>query len=174
MIGKRTMFKRTMFKLAIVLLLAGLAGCATTPAFDQLPATSAPSPYAVTEAPQEYLDQPVVWGGMILEVKNFERYSEIEILAFPLDDKQQPLIQLADQGRFIALVPGYVEGEDFAAGRYVSLIGSVTGGRNGRLRNGSYYWPEVALDRLKVWPRDFRQNTRRFSVGVGVSGGARL
>lgn len=151
--------------LALALL---LAGCATPPAFEQLPATSAPSPYVVAEAPARYIDQPVVWGGMIIEVKNFESYSEIEMLAFPLDDRQQPLIEQADQGRFIAIAPGYVEGEDFAPGRFVSLIGHVSGGREAMLRNEPYYWPEVALERLKVWPRDFRYNKRRFSVGVGV------
>ncbi|MBB5206843.1 Slp family lipoprotein [Chiayiivirga flava] len=156
---------------ALSAVLAALAGCAAAPAFEQLPATSAPSPYAVADAPERFADQPVVWGGMILDVKNFASYSEIEILAFPLDDRQQPLIELADQGRFVAIAPGYVEGEDFAAGRYVSLIGTITGGREAPLRNTTYYWPEVALERLKVWPRDFRHNTRRFSVGIGISGG---
>lgn len=158
-------------QIAVLALLAALGGCATPPAFEQLPATSAPSPYAVAEGPERFAEQPVVWGGMILDVKNFASYSEIEILAFPLDDKQQPLISLADQGRFIAIAPGYVEGEDFAVGRYVSLIGTISGGREAPLRNETYYWPEVALERLKVWPRDFRQNKRRFSVGIGISGG---
>ena len=151
-----------------------LSGCAVAPAFEQLPADPAPAPYTVMEQPERWIDQPVVWGGMILEVKNFERHSEIELLAYPLDDKQQPMLELADQGRFIAIVPGYAEAEDFAAGRFVSLIGAITGGREAPLRNETYYWPEVAVDRLKVWPRDFRQNSRRFSVGIGISGGIDL
>lgn len=154
----------------VPLLLAALVtGCAATaPAFENLPEVAAPSPYVVAEAPERFVDQSVVWGGMIVEVKNFEAYSEIEILAYPLDERQQPMLELADQGRFIAIAPGYVEGEDFAPGRFVSLIGQLSGGREDTLRNERYYWPEVALERLKVWPRDFRYNKRRFSVGVGV------
>lgn len=154
--------------------LFALGGCAVAPAFEALPADPAPAPYTVMEQPQRWLDQPVVWGGMILDVKNFARHSEIELLAYPLDDKQRPMLELADQGRFIAIVPGYTEAEDFAPGRFVSLIGEITGGREAPLRNETYYWPEVAVTRLKVWPRDFRQNQRRFSIGIGVSGGIDL
>lgn len=158
-----------MTRLIPLVFAALVTGCAATaPAFENMPASTAPSPYVVAETPQRFADQSVVWGGMIVEVKNFESYSEIEILAFPLDDKQQPMIEQADQGRFIAIAPGYVEGEDFAPGRFVSLIGHISGGREDTLRNERYYWPEVALERLKVWPRDFRYNKRRFSLGVGV------
>ena len=149
-----------------------LGGCATAPAFEQLPADPVASPYAVMQDPAAFLDRPVVWGGMLIDVKNFEKHSEIEILAYPLDDKQQPMLERADQGRFILLVPGYAEGEDFRPGRFVSVLGSITGGREAPLRNETYYWPEVAVERIKVWPRDFRVNQRRFSIGVGV--GARL
>lgn len=161
----------TLFRLSVLVLIAGLTGCAAQPAFERPPATSAPSPYAVAETPERYADAPVVWGGMILDVKNFETYSEIEILAFPLDAQQQPLVRLTDEGRFIAIAPGYVEGEDFAPGRYVSLIGTITGGREGVLRNGPHYWPEVALERIRIWPRDFGHRQRRFSLGVGVGVG---
>ena len=158
----------------LLALLLPLGGCAVAPAFEQLPASSAPAPYSVMEEPERWLDQPVVWGGMILDVKNFERHSEIELLAYPLDDKQRPLLELADQGRFIAVIPGYTEAEDFAPGRFLSLIGDITGGREAPLRNEVYYWPEVAVARLKIWPRDFRYNERRFSVGIGISGGIDL
>lgn len=158
----------------LLALLLPLGGCAAAPAFEQLPATSAPAPYAVMEQPERWLDQPVVWGGMILDVKNFDRYSEIELLAYPLDDRQQPMLERADEGRFIAIVPGYTEAEDFAPGRFVSLIGDITGGREAPLRNETYYWPEVSVARLKIWPRDFRVDRRRFSIGIGISGGVDL
>jgi outer membrane lipoprotein len=149
-------------------LAAGLSGCATAPAFESVPATSAPLPYTVVESPGRWIDQPVLWGGMILEVNNFERHTEIEMLAYPLDRRQAPRLELADEGRFIAILPGYVEARDYPLGRFVTLVGRITGERRGSLRNAPYVWPEVDVERVHLWPRDFRESKARFSIGVGV------
>lgn len=149
-------------------LLALLAGCSVAPAFEALPADLAPPVHRVAEAPERFLEAPVVWGGMIMEVRNYERHSEIEMLAYPLDDKQRPMLELADHGRFIALMPGYVEAAEFPAGRFLSLIGRITGERRGSLRSATYVWPEVDVERVHLWPRDFREPRGGFSVGIGV------
>ena len=154
---------------ASLALALALAGCATVqPAFDTLPATSAPPPFEVAKDTARFLEQPVVWGGMIVEVRNYERHSEFEILGFPLDDKQRPLLEQRDYGRFIAIVPGYVEAANWPLGRYLTLIGRVTGDRRGAIREAEYIYPEVDVDKLHLWPRDFRKPGPRISVGVGV------
>lgn len=153
--------------LATVALLA-LSACSVKPAFQSLPAEPAPAVFRVAGDVPRYLDQPVVWGGMILEVSNFERHTEIELLAYPLDERQRPMLEQPDHGRFIALLPGYVEARDYPPGRFLSLIGRVTGDRQGSLRGAGYVWPEVDVDRMYLWPRDFREPKARFSIGVGV------
>lgn len=161
------MTPRLLAPLALALL---LCGCATVkPAFDRLPANSAPPPSEVARDTSAFLEQPVVWGGMLIEVKNFERHSELEILAFPLDEKQRPLFNERDYGRFIAIVPGYAEAADWPLGRYVSLIGRITGDRHGAVRQAEYVYPEVDVDRMHLWPRDFRDPGPRISVGIGVA-----
>jgi outer membrane lipoprotein len=160
--------KLRLSRACMTLLALSLAGCVTAPAFETVPTQSAPAAYRVAENPEQFLDQPVLWGGMIMEVHNYERHSEIELLAYPLDDKQRPRLELADEGRFIAVLPGYVEARDYPLGRFVSLIGHVTGDRRGTLRNAEYVWPEVDVERMFLWPRDFREPKARFSVGVGV------
>lgn len=163
---------RIISRIALLGVAGAIAGCATAPAFTTLPSDPAPSAYAVADAPERWIDRDVVWGGMIVEVRNFERHSEVEMLAYPLDDKQRPMLELADQGRFIALIPGYVEARDLPQGRFVSVIGRITGDRRGSLRNEAYVWPEVDVDNLHLWPRDFREPRGKFSIGVGV--GVRL
>lgn len=155
-------------RLAAAIAVLGLSGCVTQPAFVDPPASSAPLPYTVVEDPARWMNEPVLWGGMILEVENFERHTEIEMLAYPLDAKQAPRLELADEGRFIAVLPGYVEAKDYPLGRFVTLTGSISGERRGSLRNAPYVWPEVAVERVHLWPRDFREPKARFSVGVGV------
>jgi outer membrane lipoprotein len=155
--------------LATLALTLALAGCATVkPAFDTLPANAAPPPFEVAKAPERFLDRPVVWGGMIVEVRNYERHSEFEILAFPLDDKQRPMLEQRDYGRFIAIVPGYAEAGDWPVGRYLSLIGRITGERRGAVRQAEYVYPEVDIDRVHLWSRDFRNPGPRISFGIGV------
>lgn len=152
----------------IIPLTLALAGCVTAPAFEALPADAAPSVDQVAQAPKDWINRPVVWGGMIMEVRNFENHSEIELLAYPLDAKQRPMLELADQGRFIALLPGYAEAREYPAGRFVSLIGRITGERLSTLRSAPYVLPEVDVTRLHLWPRDFRESGSKFSIGVGV------
>lgn len=160
------MIPRTLAPLGLAL---ALAACATVkPAFDTLPASNVPPPIEAAKNIAPFLDQPVVWGGMIIEVRNYERHSEFEILAFPLDDRQRPMLEQRDHGRFIAIVPGYVEAADWPMGRYVSLIGRVTGDRRGAVRQAEYVYPEVDVDRMHLWPRDFRKPGPRISVGIGV------
>ena len=160
-------FARRLSGAGLALIAVLLSACATAPAFVELPAEPAPSPYLVAEAPQQWMERPVLWGGMILEVRNYERHSEIEILAYPLDTRQRPMLEKADHGRFIALFPGYVESNDYPEGRFLSLIGRVTGERRGALRSAPYVWPEIDVNRLHLWPRDFRSRSK-WSVGVGV------
>jgi outer membrane lipoprotein len=156
-------------RLASALVVAvALSGCVTAPAFDVLPSGTAPPAHRVAAEPQRWIDHPVVWGGMILEVRNFEHHSEIEMLGYPMDDKQRPLLELPDEGRFIALLPGYVEARNYPQGRFLSLVGRITGERRGSIRSAEYVWPEVDVDRVYLWPRDFRESGSRFSFGVGV------
>jgi outer membrane lipoprotein len=65
-------------------------------------------------------------------------------------------------------VPGYVEAVNWPQGRYVTMIGNITGDRRGAVRDAEYVYPEVDADQMHLWPRDFRAPGPRISVGVGV------
>jgi starvation-inducible outer membrane lipoprotein len=76
-----------------------LAACATVPEFRHAPTGMNPSPrYAL-----QLIDQHpnVLWGGMILDIRHFERYTELEMLAFPLDSGLRPVPRARDAGRFV-------------------------------------------------------------------------
>ena len=160
----------TLFLAGLLLL---LAGCATAPPFPEAPASLAPQPYRVAAAPGQWTGRDVLWSGMILDVRNFERHSEIELLAFPLDEAQRPVPSAADQGRFIALVSGFADPATLPEGRFVTLTGRITGEREGMLRTRAYVWPEVDVAQMHLWPRDFQESRTRFSVGIGVGIGIR-
>ncbi len=142
-----------------------LAGCASGPA-----ATASVPPFEVADAIERHLDQPVAWGGMVVETRNFDRYSEIELIAFPLDRHGRPLPHQRDLGRFILLRAGFLDPQIYAPGRFLTAHGRITGDRRGRIREAAYVWPELDADAIDLWPADFRarQGNVRFSIGIGI------
>ncbi|HET7843214.1 MAG TPA: Slp family lipoprotein [Xanthomonadales bacterium] len=147
--------------------LASLAGCTTTPPIDATNARLDWSPIDAAQAPRS-AGQEVVWGGMIVAVENLRDASEVEVLAYPLDAKQRPLLKQPTMGRFIAVLPGYVERFDFPEGRFVTLRGSVSGTREALIDERPYLYPVVATETVHLWPENFQNAGPRFSIGVGV------
>ena len=155
-------------RLVLLLSVLAVSGCATTPPIDPTGARTALHPYQV--ANEDDLGEPVVlWGGMIVEVANRERSTEVEVLAYPLDARQRPQLERATEGRFIAVLPGFVEPLDYPAGRFVTLRGRLVGTRAGRIGERDYVYPIVGVQAAHVWHRDFRTDGPRVSIGIGIS-----
>lgn len=154
----------------LLLLIAALAtsGCATTPPLDASGTWAGLKPYQIGNEPQ-FDEQVVLWGGMIVEVENRERSTEVTVLAYPLDQRQQPKLESASEGRFIAVLPGFVEPLDYPQGRFVTLRGRMFGTRAGSIQQREYVYPLVQVQAAHVWPRDFRNAGPNFSIGIGIS-----
>ncbi len=160
--------RRSFNRAAAVLYLVLLAGCVTAP--PPLPADATLTgltPYGVARAPDTRGD--VLWGGMILSVDNLTDHSEITVLAYPLDQKQRPLLQAPTEGRFVVQVPGFVEPFDYPQGRFVTLRASLAGTREALIDDQVFVLPVVQAASLRVWPANFRQSPVRFSIGIGIS-----
>ncbi|MCK7594737.1 Slp family lipoprotein [Pseudomarimonas salicorniae] len=155
--------------LSWTLVLALLAGCASAPPIADAPVLS-PAPYLAGEQIQRYMDVDVLWGGSIVETRQFERYAEIEVVAYPLDRLQRPALDAPEQGRFIALRAGQIDPREFSPGRFVTLRGPITGDRQRELRGESIRMAEVDARELVLWPWDYRFQQPRVSVSIGVSG----
>jgi outer membrane lipoprotein len=143
-----------------------LVGCATPLPFVGAPA--GPTAWEVAEDIERHIDREVLWGGMILEVEHHPRYTELEMLAFPLDHRQRPQPRVADEGRFILIVAGFVDPAVYAPGRFITFPGRITGARRGELRGAAHVWPMLDSLQLYLWPKDFSEEQARFSIGVGV------
>ena len=72
------------------LLTLALAGCAPAPIYKPTANNAAVPPSQVAREPERYGTSDVIWGGRIVQVRNFADHSEIEILAYPLDGSQRP------------------------------------------------------------------------------------
>jgi outer membrane lipoprotein len=112
----------------------------------------------------------VLWGGSIVELRQFERYAELEVVAYPLDAQQRPLLDAPEQGRFVALRAGTLDPREFHGGRFVTLRGPITGERQLTLRGKPETIAEMDARELVLWPWDYRFERSRVSIGIGVSG----
>ena len=162
--------RRSILALAAALL---LGGCAARPVI-QVSATLAPiQPYEAAAEPERHVGAEILWGGSILALENRETRTEVTILAYPLDRAQRPLPQLPTQGRFIVVLPGYVERGDYPDGLFVTLNGRVSGLREGQVGEHRYVFPLVEPGHVHRWPPGFQFDRPQWHIGIGVGVGIR-
>jgi len=156
------------FLFVIPLLL--LSACASGPTFQTAGVDRALTPRGVAAEPQTAMGQTVLWGGVILTTTNLQDRTQIEVLAYPLDNDEWPLRDNEPLGRFILEQAGYLEPASYAEGRLISVTGTVTGTRAGRVGDTAYAYPVIKAGQVYLWPRDSARDRTRviFGVGVGV------
>jgi outer membrane lipoprotein len=153
-------------------LLLALTACAPTPLFREVPAVPTPAPRDLARDIERHMDRSVLWGGMVLELREFEGYVEIEVLGFPIDEQARPQPRARDGGRFIALRAGKVDPLEVAPGRFLTLSGRITGERRLSVHGAEETVVEVDAREIHLWPTDWNTRERpRVSVGIGVRGG---
>lgn len=162
----------TLMRSAIASGLLALAGCAPAPIYKPATTTVATAPNIVAQSPNQFTNADVIWGGRVVEVRNLADRSEVEIVGYPLDSSQRPkLDNNGGWGRFIAVMPGYVESFNYPTGALVTLTGRITGVRNGNVGEASYVFPLVGVAQSHVWTADeMNAGKSNVSFGIGVGG----
>ena len=153
------------------LLALALIACAPAPIYKSVPNAITAPPTLVAQSPERYSGGDVIWGGRIVQVTTFANHSEVELLAYPLDSSQRPQLNDIGNGRFIAVMPGYVEPLDYPAGALMTMSGKLNGTRVGMVGEASYVFPLVSVAQSHVWtPKEMNagRNNIQFGVGVGV------
>jgi outer membrane lipoprotein len=157
--------RQTLILLPLVLL---LAGCAGKPRFDTADTALGVTPDQAVNEMARLEGTRVLWGGVIVAARNREQSTQLEILGYPLNDRQRPVPDADPQRRFLALKDGYLETADFAQGRWVTLTGPLTGTRAGRVGEADYTYPVVRIEDIELWPKAERPREPRFHFGIGV------
>jgi len=158
-------------RLAAPTALLMLAACAPAPIYKTTGAAVTAAPFQVAQSPENFSNRDVIWGGRIVQVKVFADHSEIEVLAYPLDASQRPKANDSGNGRFIAVMPGYVEPLDYPSGALMTVDGKLGGSRAGKVGEADYVFPLVSVAQSHVWTADEMnkgRNNVRFGVGLGV------
>jgi outer membrane lipoprotein len=144
------MLSRLTLLLALLLL---LTACASGPAFDTGGVDHVLTPRDVAARPQLATGKHVQWGGLILSTTNLQDRTRVEVLAYPLDARARPHSEGEPTGRFILEQDGYLEPATYTEGRQVTVVGTVTGTRSGRVGESDYVYPLIDARHLHLWPR---------------------
>lgn len=151
-----------------------LAACAPAPIYKTTSAVITAEPAQVAQTPEHFSHGAVIWGGRIVQVQVFSDHTEIELLAYPLDSSQRPRANDRGNGRFIAIMPGFVEPLDYPAGALMTVSGKLHGSRAGKVGEANYVFPLVAVDQSHVWTAaEMAQGRNNFHFGVGLGVGIR-
>lgn len=157
-------------RLLPILLMLALAGCANTPEFDESGVDRSLTARLAADRGQEVIGQRVIWGGTIVDSRNLEEETRLEVLAYPLNSWERPQDSGKAQGRFLVLQSGYLETADYAAGRQITVVGPVEALEEGRIGESSYTYPVVRADTLHLWPEESARQGggSRVNFGIGV------
>ena len=148
-----------------------LAGCATDPFAGRLPPDldRAVTPEKAASMADEVRGRAVLWGGVIVDVRNLKDTTEIAVLAYPLDDYSFPDSSKSPMGRFIVRYSGFLDPLDYAPGRLLTVLGQVDGVDKGKVGDAPYTFPVVKSSSLHLWNRNHSpQSNVMFGIGVGI------
>lgn len=149
-------------------LLLVLSACATPPlAPVQDPAVS-PSAAAAGGT----IGAMQIWGGVVVEVRNLEDATWIQVVSYPLRG-QEPRTGGTTDGRFLLTVPGFLDPVDHRVGRWLTARGRISGFEDGRIGEVPYRFPVLEVEQLHLWPDGPAGEPRgwggvRFGIGIGI------
>ncbi|HEV2455533.1 MAG TPA: Slp family lipoprotein, partial [Verrucomicrobiae bacterium] len=138
--------------LAIALLLALLAGCASYPISDQFRQQARQITLDQVRAdPEGTRGKIVIWGGRIINVVNESKGSSIYILCLPYREDEQPIPYAPSPGRFIATSTGFLDPEMFPHGSLITVAGQLDGVRTEPLQHMQYPYPVLNIEETHIW-----------------------
>ena len=161
--------RNKLLSLALLSLLIGLlTSCAITPDFDTTKVDHALTPKSVVAEPSLSHGKIALWGGTIIDIHNLKNSTQIEVLAYPLNSSHRPMQESQPLGRFIIQNKDYLEPSNYAQGRLLTVLGSVSKSQSGKVGESSYIYPVINAQQLHLWSLNDDQNNTSFHFGIGI------
>ena len=152
------------------LMLLLLSACASSPVAIEGEAVEPHGPAHVLDGQSGPGDR-VVWGGRIVSIRNLADHTEIGVVSYPLDRGDRPRLHQDPGVRFLLHHAGFLEPVQYAPGRYLTVLGVVSGIERREVDQFLTEQPVIEAERLHLWPADVSQwqPQTRFSIGLGIS-----
>ncbi|EKE82824.1 starvation-inducible outer membrane lipoprotein [Idiomarina xiamenensis 10-D-4] len=129
-----------------------LSGCSSIP--DPIKANDGETLVSYTQAlenPQQTVGQRARWGGVIAAVNNSEQGTVIEVVNFDLQSWGRPLASDQSNGRFRAVIDGFVDPMVYKKGRSITVIGTIAEPQQGKIDEYRYLYPVIDVSGKYLW-----------------------
>lgn len=132
-----------------------LAGCSAIPEPIKTPDNTALVSYsAASNNPQQVVGQQARWGGVIADVRNGEKFTVIEMVNFPLKRWGRPAVGDDSDGRFLALIDGFVDPAVYEQGRSLTILGTLQEPQTGKIDDYTYTYPVIKASGYYLWEKE--------------------
>lgn len=143
----------------LLLLLTVATGCAGYPEGMEGGNYADLRPYNVAANPDNFKGQSVLWGGVIVEVVNYENETWVEILALELNAYAKPFSsRMTNYGRFIAKTSDFLDPEVYQKGLRITVAGILIDPVDGKIGERPYKYPVVNITNYHLWPNRVRHH----------------
>ncbi len=115
--------------------------------------------------PGRYTGKWVMLAGVIVNTKNTQEASVIEVLERPMGRRGEPLDTDESRGRFLIVSTQYLDAAVYHPGQQITVIGEAAGVKELPLGEIQYRYPVVTVKEFHLWEP---YSGPRFSIGVGV------
>jgi len=112
-----------------------------------------PSLAQVREHAADYLGRQLRWGGTIIETGNRADATRLIVLGRPLSKDGKPGLTDDSAGRFIAIVPEFLDPKVYAPDRRVTVTGTLLRTEAGQVGEYPYTYPVVQAKAWYLWPK---------------------
>ncbi|MEJ2321161.1 MAG: Slp family lipoprotein [Gammaproteobacteria bacterium] len=126
-----------------------IGGCTTDPLKSVEVSDVTISQAAAT--PDAFRGQLVRWGGTIIGISNLQDHSMVEVLGKPLASFSEPDDRKMSTGRFMVRIPGFVDPAEYQEPNRLTVVGSLAGVTQGKVRDCTYTYPLVQARQRKLW-----------------------
>ena len=142
------------------------AGCAPPFAKELLDKVDTNVPFAVLQKePERFSGKLVMVGGTIIDTRNLNDGTQIEVLQKQLDYDGRPALTDETGGRFLVVLSQFLDGAVYHRGRSITIIGEIAGSIVQPLDEIAYRYPVLTAKELHLWSP---YAGPRFSIGVGM------
>lgn len=144
----------------VLLLFVFLTGCSG------LPKKMRHEPYSKTSLKEvkinlsSYQDQPLRWGGTLINVTNKESSSQAQILFYPLSRYGRPRTDRATEGRFAISYSQFLDPAVYKEGAEITVTGILSGNIKQTIGEKVLILPLLKATHIHIWPKYQRVDNR--------------
>ncbi len=109
------------------------------------------TPALVRESPDEYIGTKVIWGGIIVSIKDINGRTVIEVLNAPLDQRGRVQGATMKDNRFLIDVADYLDPFVYRSGMEIVSAGRIKGIRIKALEGTNYPYPVLETVELHIF-----------------------